>query len=191
MRRAEIVIDPLAAARIAEFLEFGARDLFVIRIFASQLRPIQALFVDFRGEIDQRRLVGAIVKPVNTQREITPAHARPFGQRLFVEHLVETAQEARHGRNDARIARGLLPLGHGFEQNETRPDIELAEAGIGIGIAFERSKPAIVALCFQNIIYPLLRAGFEIGVIEEDRERNETIEPVRAALPAFGLAADP
>src|SRR5947207_8254426 len=70
VRRAEIIVDPLAAARIAEFFELNARDLFVIWIIASQLGPIETLRVYFRCKVYQPRLAGAVVKPVNAEGEI-------------------------------------------------------------------------------------------------------------------------
>jgi hypothetical protein len=43
----------------------------------------------------------------------------------------------------------------------------------------------------EDRVNPVLSFGFQFWVIEQVGERNDPIEPVRAALPTFGVPANP
>jgi hypothetical protein len=49
-----------------------------------------------------------------------------------------------------------------------------------------RAKPAISILMRQNLLDPVLHLGLQSLVIEQIRQRNDAIQPIRPALPAFG-----
>ena len=125
------------------------------------------------------------MQPVDAQDEVGPAGAGPLIQRLVVEQRVELFQEPRHGGNDALVAGRFLPLRENLEDDESRPDIALRRVPV------DRPEPAVVALCLEDVVDPVPGPILELFVIEQDGQRQKTIEPVRAALPAVALAAVP
>ena len=53
------------------------------------------------------------------------------------------------------------------------------------------AEPAVGLLVIEDEVDRLLDLGLERGVVEQIGQGNEAVEPVRDALPALGLAAEP
>ena len=74
-----------------------------------------------------------------------------------------------------------------LEQEEERPGV----VGLVPGGVADGPEPAVGLLMFEDVVDESLDLGLERGVVQQEGQRDDPVEPVRDALPALGLAADP
>jgi hypothetical protein len=78
-------------------------------------------------------------------------------------------------------------LGQRLQHDEQRPRVvRVAEARV-----VDRAEPAVRPLRGQDPVHPECCQPLEPGVVQQRGQRDEPVQPVRAALPALGVSADP
>ncbi len=100
---------------------------------------------------------------------------------------LQTAEETLHGGDHTRVARRFIPLRQRLEQHVHGPGIVL----VAIGCIMERTQPAILLLMLQDIVHPVPHLALQRFAIQQEGQRDQSIEPVRGALPALSTAPCP
>ncbi|GEM_PF-3207169 len=60
-----------------------------------------------------------------------------------------------------------------------------------MGDHFFGAEPAVVVLVREDVVEVARDFGFEGGVVEEEGEWEDAVEPIGGAFPALGVAAEP
>ncbi|MPN16626.1 hypothetical protein SDC9_163971 [bioreactor metagenome] len=81
----------------------------------------------------------------------------------------------------ARIARRLGILCEHLERDHARPPVEVIRG----------AKEAVLALTCEHPLNPQLRFCLECIIVQRIRQRHESVEIIRPALPVFARAAQP
>ena len=97
-------------------------------------------------------------------------------------------QAAAHGLEDARVARRLVVLDERLVREQDRPQV----VALHRGVERVRAVPAVRPR-WCSTMWPTCRArrSCHRPVVEQERERDRAVEPVRRALPALGRPAEP
>ena len=90
-------------------------------------------------------------------------------------------EELLEGRDHARIAGRFLILRQDLEHDHVRPPV----------LILLGSEEAVLALVVERPVDPFAGLADQFGVVEQVGQRNQPIEVIRTALPAFALAAEP
>jgi len=168
------------AAAFVELDELGG-DLLLELEVGVLVHPVVALLMEEAGEVEQIKRASAVVEPDDAERFILPPELAPVTEGTFGEFGELVAEVAVDEGDDARIAGELLILREGFEGDELRPPV----------VAGGGTDHAVGGLMRKNPVDVLLGFCFQVGIVEEVRERDEAVEEVGAALPGFACAAEP
>jgi hypothetical protein len=103
---------------------------------------IEALVVEFAGEIEQPGLAGLFVGVVGGDEAFEPAELAPAEERGAVEGVEGGAEVAEHRLEDGVVAGGLVVLDEDFVGEEDGPEI----VGFGAGVGGVGGVPAVGAL---------------------------------------------
>jgi hypothetical protein len=128
-------------------------------------------------------------------RQIRRTKAAPVKERRLIQQRVQPPQEMRDGRNHTGIlspgvGRGIRVLRSRLEKDEYRPGVIGAVFIAALQIT-HRPQPAIILLVGQDMVHPAVHFGPKPGIPKEHGQGHDAIKPVRTALPALGMAADP
>ena len=143
--------------------------------------PVGPLLVEQPGEVEQRRIAGAVVQPDHAHELVGPAVGGPLVERTLAAVRQVVGEVPLHQRDHAGVAGDLLVLRECLEHHHVRPPV---------GVLW-RTDASILALVGQRPFHPGARLRDEALVSEQVGERNEAIDEVRAALPALAGSAKP
>jgi len=145
------------------------------------VRPIVSLVVQPANEVQKFGIAIAVIKPYEGQGLVLPAPYGPLFQRIAVELGGLVGEVAFHQWDNPRVGGRLLVLREGLQHHKLRPPVGIVH----------RTDRAIRALIGQRPVEPLSGACDEDRIIEQIRQRNQTVEIVRPALPTLTRAAQP
>ena len=150
--------------------------------------PVVGLVEGFLGDGEERGVVGFFVEPEEGRGEVGGAVMRPAIKGFFRDDLINFLRAFLEGGDDAGVAGGFLVLGEGFEEWEEGPDVVGFVARV---VVANGAEPTVGLLVVEDVVDGFFDLGLESVVVELIGERNEAIEPVWDAFPAFGGAAEP
>ena len=147
----------------------------------EDIRPVQRLPAQNPAQLQQILLSGDVVKLQRRQHVFAAAGTCPAAKGLAFEVAILVFEEFIHERQHALVhGRGEILIQR-LQADHQRPVV----------VVQLRAEPAVLALARQNPLDVIHRAGLQLLVVQSPRERNQTVQIVRRALPAITLATQP
>ena len=143
--------------------------------------PVGALVVQRARERQQPRVACPVVKPDDRQQLVGPAIDGPLMQRPLASLVQVIGEVLRQRGDDARIAGGVGVLRQHLQHHHRRPPVGVRRRPERAGRRLVRQRPLDVLVCLGN----------EGVILQQVSERQQSVEIVRAPLPAFARAAEP
>ena len=162
----------------------------------EHVRPVERLLVDKLAEVEQELFAGDVIEPIDAHKVVAPAKLSPRGpvsQRVFRQLRQLIAEIACHEIDDTTIVRCRVILLHDFKHNHLGPPVVRVVA-LKSRLVFEvfvRTEISVGLLRSQCPLNPGSRLLYQCLVVQEVGKRQQSVNPVRSALPHIAVAAEP
>ena len=173
----------------------GVEAFQVVR-FEEHPRIVVPLPVKQIAQFEQKPVAREIIEPINRLQVVARTvngPVRPVSQRLVGQRLQLIPEIARHEVDHPPVVRRGVVLLQDFQHHHPRPPVGRIvplEAEFA-RIVRRRAEIAVLALTSQNPLDPRPDLRLELRVVEQPGQRQQSVDPVRAALPLVAVAAQP
>ena len=161
-------------------------DRFLVFPVGVDFFVLHALFAQETCKVKEPFFLVHIVNLEDREKAFEPAGVRPRENRILFDVCLEVFQGLVNHFGNAFVAGAVVVEHENLVDEVECPHIVGRTFFDGAG-----AEPAVFALTGKNRVDVLLRAGDLVLVVEEVCERNEPVEPVGNAFPAFAVSADP
>ena len=153
----------------------------------EQRLEVDALRAELSRKIEEPRLARALVDVEHRHESLVPSELAPPIERRSIETVQQRTKAPLNRRENARVAGRVVVLREHLVREQDRPEVvALRHRVFGI-----RTVPAVSALVSHDEIDVTRDPRLQRLVVDEPRQRNDTVEPVRRAFPSFGGSAEP
>lgn len=158
----------------------------LILIGMEETLKIIPLLLKPPGQAKHPVLRTALIEPIQGNQRLEPAQRCPVMQRIGAGKYPKIIKKAIQHLFHAPVSAQVRIHGQHFGNEDAGPKV--------IGMPLLRragAEPAILALAGQNAVNVILCPGDQIFVPEQIGQGDKAVQPVRYALPAVAVAANP
>lgn len=156
----------------------------------------ETLLMKQMPQFEQESISCEVVEPVDGLQVVAGTifgPAAPVAQRLLGQGVQLIAEILGEEADYSLISRGRVVLLHDFQHHHARPPVVrvVALQSRFARIVLGGAEEAVFALALQGPFYPGLHFSFQSFIVQYVGKGQQSVNPVRAALPLVAVAAQP
>jgi hypothetical protein len=151
------------------------------QVVGQRGHPVRGLGEQQPPEVEQPLLAGTFVEPEHGDNVLRAASLGPAGEGTVGKLGGLVTEVAGQQSLDAVVVGRVRPLGERLQRDHARPPVVVAD----------RPELPVRSLARDDGLDPGTGAFLELHVVEDEGQRDQPVEVVRAVLPSLPVAAEP